>query len=246
MSFCAPMGSGHVVESLESRRMLWAGVPDVGFSQDGYVDSDLAYTKFVEAVGGDKVVLIGTDAADNTVIERRTGSGALDPTFDGDGRKTLANYQPNYASLVQSDGKVIVAVMTSPNADGFLARFNTDGSLDGTFGVSGIAPSMFGTNSTIALTQQPDGKLLALGSEVTQQAGALRIFLQHPGDQRATGGSGCVAKQQDPRGGQSAGFDRKLRLDRLSPERRRLDRYDARVQRLGVFQPGQRPLRRAG
>jgi hypothetical protein len=58
-------------------------------------------------------------------------AGDIDPQF---GAVSLANTFLPKLGLVQPDGKVIVADQTS------LARYNIDGSIDGSFGTNGQIP----------------------------------------------------------------------------------------------------------
>src|ERR671919_2865423 len=69
--------------------------------------------------------------------------GSLDPTFDGDGRVATtfgAENNRGNAIVIQPDGKIIVAGSqrnSNSFADFALARYNTDGSLDSSFGTGG-------------------------------------------------------------------------------------------------------------
>jgi uncharacterized delta-60 repeat protein len=99
-------------------------------------------------------------------------AGDLDPTFgtgglvttDFDGRGDFA-----LAAAVQSDGKLVLAGNSSPAGvfavDFALARYNTDGTLDPTFGTDGRVLSDFGAQLDAAfdVTLQPDGKIVAVG-----------------------------------------------------------------------------------
>ena len=70
---------------------------------------------------------------------RYNTDGSLDTTFDSDGVVTTAiGSADDYANSVaiQSDGKIVVAGYSDngSNGDFALVRYNTDGSLDTTFG----------------------------------------------------------------------------------------------------------------
>src|SRR5688572_13158323 len=70
------------------------------------------------------------------------------------------------ALAVQPDGK-IVAIGQSITTDGdyLLARFNTDGSPDLTFGTRGVAiSSLGGDEAAYGLALQNDGKIVVVGS----------------------------------------------------------------------------------
>lgn len=90
-------------------------------------------------------------------IARLNGDGTLDPTFGG-GLAGANSYV--YAIAVQPDGKVLIGgdfneINGTPR--GRLARLNSDGSLDGSFGGAGTDQKIYG------LTLQADGKVLIGG-----------------------------------------------------------------------------------
>jgi len=83
----------------------------------------------------------------------------LDPTFGAGGKvTTFVGSSNSYANAmaVQPDGKIVVAGVP------LLTRYNSDGTLDTSFGTNGIV-----TNSGLAggsdLVIQPDGKILVVG-----------------------------------------------------------------------------------
>jgi uncharacterized delta-60 repeat protein len=78
---------------------------------------------------------------------------------------------------VQPDGRIVAAGFAVA-ADGFspgfaLARYNTDGSLDASFDFDGRVTTDFGrgTDNTIAVVLQPDGRIVAAGGH-TQTGGS--------------------------------------------------------------------------
>ncbi|MDQ3712260.1 MAG: FG-GAP-like repeat-containing protein [Acidobacteriota bacterium] len=94
--------------------------------------------------------------------------GDLDPSF-GPGGITItaigASSQAN-ATVIQPDGKIIVAGTSFGNPDsGFaLARYNTDGTLDNTFGTGGKVFTFVGSKGqSYAVALQSDGKIVAAG-----------------------------------------------------------------------------------
>ncbi len=100
-------------------------------------------------------------------------AGALDATF-GTGGKTTLNFDgdPNSAAAVavQPDGKIIVGVTARPNTgfDFVLARYNSDGTLDQTFGSRGRAIHDSGSDDFLsAIALQPDGKIILVGTSLT-------------------------------------------------------------------------------
>ncbi len=117
-------------------------------------------------------------------------AGVLDTSFGGTGMVTLGmggGRAQCYATAVQSDGKLILAGYSNPKAgaafdfsnggDFILARFNTNNSLDTTFGKNGVVVTQVSTNypnsasSRInALLVQSDGKIVAGGYSYQKSA----------------------------------------------------------------------------
>lgn len=100
-------------------------------------------------------------------------AGDLDLTFGIEGR-VVSDFggRVNVANdiAIQADGKIVVAGLAStPSSDtGFdfaVARYNSDGTLDATFGVGGIVTTDFDGWDDIAYSVlvQPDGKIVAAG-----------------------------------------------------------------------------------
>jgi uncharacterized delta-60 repeat protein len=103
----------------------------------------------------------------------QAAAGDLDPTFGGGGKVTtdlkrstdIAN-----AVAVQADGKLVVVGETYRNNDSSaedfaVARFNTDGTLDTTFGARGKVRTDFPGLAAVAssVVIQPDGKIVVAG-----------------------------------------------------------------------------------
>ncbi|GEP52206.1 hypothetical protein FNO01nite_28780 [Flavobacterium noncentrifugens] len=131
---------------------------------DGNLDASFGTNGSVSVLGGDhcmaesvalqadgKIVVVGTalpaqnsNLSSNMMIVRYNTDGTLDNTFDGDGIKIIElDYSQSLnAVLIQEDGKIIAGglftILSNPNMDTpGLIRFNSDGSLDTTFGVDG-------------------------------------------------------------------------------------------------------------
>lgn len=102
-------------------------------------------------------------------------AGDLDNSFGGDGKvTTFIAPGPAEANAValQADGKIVAAgndnlegESTGDNSRFALARYNTDGTLDTTFGQDGIALTNFTPHDDHAfgVAIQPDGKIVAVG-----------------------------------------------------------------------------------
>jgi uncharacterized delta-60 repeat protein len=89
--------------------------------------------------------------------------GSLDPTFGNNGIVTTANTSTN-AGALQGDGKIVVAGSISVQnfQEGGLLRYNTNGTLDFSFGTGGKVV-IDGSNAgpAFAVAIQSDGKILA-------------------------------------------------------------------------------------
>lgn len=100
----------------------------------------------------------------------QAADGDLDSTF-GIGGMVKTDFGGNFdvisAIAVQADGKIVVAGGTSNNArvpSFALARYNSDGSLDQSFGIGGrVITNTGGLNGAASLALLPDGKILAGG-----------------------------------------------------------------------------------
>ncbi len=93
-------------------------------------------------------------------------AGDLDSTFSFDGY-TTSYYNPNGSFTdiaIQTDGK-IVATGHNGNNEMVTIRYNNDGSVDNTFGVSGIVTKYFGGFWTRYNEIQSDGKIVIGGTE---------------------------------------------------------------------------------
>jgi uncharacterized delta-60 repeat protein len=122
-------------------------------------------------------------------LARYTADGALDQSFGSRGLVVTRSAQRSFvanALAVQSDGRILVAGMVSDLASASLqlavARYNPDGSADGSFGTAGLAATPVGAAgagaSTLAL--QSDGRILVAGTAyahgTTGDAFALACF----------------------------------------------------------------------
>jgi uncharacterized delta-60 repeat protein len=106
------------------------------------------------------------------------GDGVLDHTFGSGGKViTQLSQEPSsgiYAIKVQADGKLIAAGDISNNfaADFAIARYNTGGSLDTSFGIGGVVTTDFlGEQDTaLGVAIQNDGKIVAAGYAFSSNA----------------------------------------------------------------------------
>jgi phospholipase C len=114
-------------------------------------------------------------------LARYNPNGSLDATFGTGGRVTTAfgtSGSSANAIALQTDGKIVAAGDTDTGTQGAfaLARYNSDGSLDATFGTGGRVTTAFGTSgsSAYAVSLQGDGKIVTAG--VTETAPGEYVF----------------------------------------------------------------------
>lgn len=158
------------------------GTPDSTFSLYGKLTTDLGYGDIATsiAIQNDGKIIVAGNSSINVrgenssffALTRYNADGTLDNNFSEDGKQVTSFNQFSSAQSValQNDGKIVVAGSTSsssPNGEDFaLARYNTDGSLDNTFGNDGtqITDLGSGSESANAVAIQRDGKIVAGGS----------------------------------------------------------------------------------
>lgn len=169
-------------------RYLADGSPDSAFGMNGIVTTDVSYpgdenATAVKIDSSGRIVAAGYANNGGTgydfVIARYGTDGNLDNTFGTNGIVTtdvgLSSSDRIYSLAIDSNGKIVVAGYADIAA--VVARYNTNGTLDYTFGTNGItttAPAS-GIPYFIALAIQPDGKIVAAGSTVNNDFTAMRF-----------------------------------------------------------------------
>jgi uncharacterized delta-60 repeat protein len=157
------------------------GTLDNGFGTNGKVTTDFAGRNdeaFGVAVQADgKIVVVGgadlpapggTGAVDEDfAVARYNPDGTLDPGFGTGGKVTTdfgSPFDQAFGVAIQADGKIVAA--GSDLGDFALARYNPDGSADGTFGTGGKVTTDFGgqVEQAFAVAIQADGKIVAAGT----------------------------------------------------------------------------------
>ncbi len=129
--------------------------------------SDYGYAVVIQENG--KIVVAGyayDGISFGIALARYNSDGSLDPTLDGDGRVIISFANTPISAALQTDGKIVVTGLyfNGTNWDFGMARFNSDGSLDGTFGSGGLAFTDFGNDETPnSVAIQPDKKIVVAG-----------------------------------------------------------------------------------
>ena len=153
-----------------------------GTNDTGFGSSGVAIHQFTSAadegnglviLGSGEIVVAGTagtPGSHDSLLAGFTSGGALDGAFGTSGSVVVdagSQQSAGHASALQSDGKLVVAgfvrpTPTSPSVTATLvARYDTDGSLDTTFGTGGtvqLAPDMAN-----AVAIQSDGRIVVSG-----------------------------------------------------------------------------------
>lgn len=155
------------------------GQLDATFGTNGRVvtpfasSGDLAHAVAVQPDG--KIVVAGevVDGGRHLfALERHNADGSFDSGFRGTGSGGLfvisGLVESAWALAIQPDGKIVAAGIAS-NGNDFdfaLVRFQSDGTLDSSFGSGGKVTTPIGSSDDIAraLALQPDGKIVLAGS----------------------------------------------------------------------------------
>lgn len=153
-----------------------SGDLDPSFDADGIVTTDVSNNVDIAnavAIQSDgRIVVAGdVDGSDGFAVARYNPDGSLDTSF-GAGGIVRTDFNNNTeearAIVIQSDEKIVAGGVdfNGSNSDFALARYNSDGSLDATFGVGGkITTDFFSSVDEInALAIQSDGRIVAAGS----------------------------------------------------------------------------------
>ena len=104
----------------------------------------------------------------SALVLRFDAGGVLDNTFGTNGVVTFdpaTGFMDGWAVSIQADGKIVVVGDSGiPNPNVILARLNTDGTLDTTFGIGGVASiDVNDSDYGYAVAIQTDGKIVVAG-----------------------------------------------------------------------------------
>ena len=146
------------------------GTLDVTFGNSGVVMTDIAnhndYAQAVAIQTDGKIVvaaMYNNGVTNNFPLIRYKNNGSPDASFDNDG---IVSDDSIYVTsmLIQPDGKIVIAG-SSFGDDFCLVRYHPDGNHDNTFGANGkVITDMGGDDIAASVVRQPDGKLIAVGT----------------------------------------------------------------------------------
>lgn len=158
------------------------GTLDTSFNETGKTTADFGSRDIGRGVAmhnDDRIVVAGytaNESKEKCALVCFKTNGTLDTSFNGTGKVTTDFGGDGNAEgqnvTVQTDGKiVVVGYATTAQIQQFaLARFNADGTLDRSFGVTGrviTAVAINGSNAT-AVSLQKDGKIVVAGYAVSK------------------------------------------------------------------------------
>jgi uncharacterized delta-60 repeat protein len=140
------------------------GEVEIGFGDGSVVGGGVA----IQPDG--KIVEVGSGGFDNNFdVVRVNPNGSLDTSFGTGGEVSTPMGGGASSVLIQPDGKIVVGGTSfsgdpDTGSNFALVRYNADGSLDPSFGSSGVVITGPNTTGAAAIALQPDGKIVAVGS----------------------------------------------------------------------------------
>ncbi len=168
------------------------------YNSDGTLDSSFGAGGRANVSGGlgmglalqpdGRIVAAGQGSTGNFVLVRLNVNGALDATFGTGGTVStdFGGTEGAFAVVVQPDGKIVagggadvLAYSSGLTSDFLLARYNSDGSLDNSFGTGGRVTTdfnFFSIDRVYTLAVQADGRILAGGSAANSRGSQLGGF----------------------------------------------------------------------
>jgi uncharacterized delta-60 repeat protein len=179
-------GGGAAASSFCVVRLRTNGTLDTTFGSGGKKVIDFGgddESVFGAALQADGKIVLAGDSHLKVAVARLKPNGALDASFEGDGRKifswgALGRAQ---AVVVAPNGKILLAGFSGPEGGNIqVARLKTNGLLDTTFGTGGKAAVDFGGDDFgMAMARQADGRILVAGR--SSAAGAVVARLRATG-----------------------------------------------------------------
>ena len=172
------------------------GSLDSGFGINGVVVTDYEEEdnepKAIVVQNDGKIIVVGR--TQNSVSEKKfllvryTDNGNLDPTFEGDGIVlTSIGSGSEWINdmALQNNGKIIVAGASynGTDYDFVVARYDTDGTLDTTFGIGGVVTIDFNNEddqvNDVAI--QSNGNILLIGTSGNEGANEMAVVRLNSG-----------------------------------------------------------------
>ena len=155
-------------------RYTTAGILDKTFGTNGVVTTDIGFQSFALNIAlqtNGKIIVVGKGNSTNFTTIRYNSDGTLDGTFGTNGIVQTSFSHPVFPSslAIQSDGKIITAGLATETVQ--LVRYNTDGTVDTTYGNNGIVALLDhkGMGSP-SITLQNNGEVVVAGASSQEVA----------------------------------------------------------------------------
>jgi uncharacterized delta-60 repeat protein len=158
-------------------RLQADGILDDSFGDEGKISFsfndnapqfEYAQKVFVLANGG---IIVGGSTYKTSyqmAMAKLNPNGKLDTSFSNDGKMIFSNSGLFLSDLtLLPDGKIVLGANNSASNGIALARFQSNGSIDLTFGTNGFRALNFAVSNTNSLAKvivQPDGKIICVGN----------------------------------------------------------------------------------
>jgi uncharacterized delta-60 repeat protein len=158
--------------------MAQAGSLDPTFGDGGILRTHIGDKDYSNAgkphkifVQPDGKLLIVIEMNNRLSLTRHLADGTIDTTFANKGYSNGFSFYTPYSAAMQPDGKVLLSgpagyASSGQKVDFKVIRLNNDGSLDSSFGESGIVMSDFDYNINVpyAIATRPNGKIVVAGT----------------------------------------------------------------------------------
>ncbi len=174
-------GGGTTASDFALVRYTKDGSLDTTFGTEGIVTTQIGISANAYGIciqQNEKIILIGYaySGSPTFALARYDKNGTLDASFGTDGKVIIkiGDYSLANGVAIQSDGKIVLAGMQKRNnyTDFTVVRYNSEGSLDNTFGNGGVVltPISDCNDSAKCVTILPNGKILVGGCSYTGQS----------------------------------------------------------------------------
>jgi uncharacterized delta-60 repeat protein len=175
-------GGGGAAGAFCVARLRTNGTLDTTFGSGGkrVVDFGGANdTVFGAALQADGKIVLAGDSDLRVAVARLKPNGALDASFEGDGKK-IFSWGPigrAQAVVMAPNGKILIGGFSGPEGGNIeVARLNANGLLDKTFGVGGRSAIDFGGDDFgLAMARQANGRILVAGRSTVAGAVVARL-----------------------------------------------------------------------
>lgn len=152
------------------------GSLDTSFNSTGKVLTDIGTGSIDRAyslkIQSDGKIVVACESSFDFAVVRYNADGSLDTSFNSTGKVVtdIASASVDFpiSMQIQSDGKIVVAGSSNSSVEDFaVVRYNSDGSLDTTFNMTGKATLDVGTNSYDVIRNMEvltTGEILVVGN----------------------------------------------------------------------------------